>query len=61
MTSLFHTTLLAQTAPFSGADLGVRAGRVGSAAGSMRGCAVARIASADAANDLHALAVRGAG
>jgi len=61
MTSLFHISLTPKTAPLSGADLDVRAGRLGSGAGAMRRYAGPRTAIVEASNDLDALAARSAG
>ena len=60
MTSPFHTSLTAMTAPGSGVDLGVRVDRLGRSAVSMWGYA-GRRAFAGAANDIDALAARSAG
>ena len=61
MTSPFHISLTAKTAPFSGADLGVRAGRLGSGAAAMWRYAGPGTAIVEASNDLDALAARSAG
>ena len=61
MTSPFHTSLTAMTAPDSGVDLGVRVDRLGRSAVSMWAYTGARTAFAGAANDIDALAARSAG
>ena len=61
MTSPLHTSLMAKTAPGSGADLDVWAGRVGRAGNSLWGHAGPRTVFVEAANDIDALAARSAG
>lgn len=63
MTSLFHISFTAKTAHQTGADFGVRTGRVGSAWYAMRGPAAPRTAIVEASRtaNLDALAARSAG
>ena len=61
MTSTFYTSLTTKTAPQSGADFGVRAGRVGSAGHAMWDGPRVRTASVEASLNTHALAARSAG
>jgi hypothetical protein len=64
MTTAFHTTLSAKTAPRTGVDFGVRAsraGRVGSAGYAAWAGAQPRTAIVEASRNLDALAARSAG
>jgi len=61
MTSRFHTSLMAKTAPCSGAAFGVRGGRVGRPSLGTEGFAGVRATIVEASNDIHALAARSAG
>jgi hypothetical protein len=63
MTSTFHISLMAKTAPQTGADLGVRAGRAARAGFVMRGATAPRTAVVETSRtaNLDALAARGVG
>jgi hypothetical protein len=63
MTSTFNTSLTTKTAHRTGADFGVRTGRVGSPRYATRGAAAPRTAIVEASRtaNLDALAARGAG
>ncbi len=63
MTSLFHISLTTKTAHHTGADFGVRTGRVGNAWDAMRGPVGPRTAIVEASRtaNLDALAARTAG
>jgi hypothetical protein len=61
MTSTFYISLMAKTAHQTGADLGLRAGRGGSAGYAMWDGPRTRTTIVEASRNLHALAARGAG